>query len=295
MVIPAFNEESVIRRCLEPLVNLLDEGSEIVVACNGCSDETASIVRNEFPQVKLVELEAASKTGALNAGDRATSIFPRMYLDADVTVDADSLRALAVALGDSKGLCGSLPPRFELEGCSRVVKSFYRIWQMMPYLKDSMVGSGLYGLSRDGRERFGEFPGITADDQFVMQLFSGDERVVIAGSSFTIFPPKTLRGLFRVRTRVYRGNLELASRGYSGMGETGGGTKALLRLASRPETLVDAITYLGINVAAKLVANYKIGESGWSRAIHSILSALGRDKAPGSRPLWERDETSRGG
>ena len=49
VIVPAHNEASVIRRCLNSLINQPDLDT-LIVACNGCTDDTAEIVRNEYPQ-----------------------------------------------------------------------------------------------------------------------------------------------------------------------------------------------------------------------------------------------------
>ena len=67
IVIPAYNEGSVIERCLEAL--LADAGPdefEIVVVCNGCKDDTAARARafGAKANVKVVETPVGSKIGA---------------------------------------------------------------------------------------------------------------------------------------------------------------------------------------------------------------------------------------
>src|SRR5215470_15785191 len=99
IVVPAHNESSVIARTLQPWVD--GQGSEdvsVVVVCNGCSDETAAIARRFGPTVRVIESEIASKTHALNLGDQISSSFPRIYVDGDVLITLDAIRALASRL-----------------------------------------------------------------------------------------------------------------------------------------------------------------------------------------------------
>ncbi|MDQ1577463.1 MAG: hypothetical protein QOE21_150, partial [Microbacteriaceae bacterium] len=86
VIIPAHNEASVIERTLRPLADVANRGQlEVVVVCNGCTDETAELARN-FTGVTVVEIDEASKSLALNVGDEAATVWPRMYLDADVEI-----------------------------------------------------------------------------------------------------------------------------------------------------------------------------------------------------------------
>lgn len=48
VIVPAHNEASVIRRCLDSL-NGQAGLDTLIVACNGCTDNTAEIVRKDTP------------------------------------------------------------------------------------------------------------------------------------------------------------------------------------------------------------------------------------------------------
>jgi len=55
IVIPAYNEEKVIRRTLNSLLDGADLTElEIVVCCNGCSDRTAEIAREFGPPFRCL-------------------------------------------------------------------------------------------------------------------------------------------------------------------------------------------------------------------------------------------------
>ena len=263
VVIPAHNEAMVIGRCLEALGQTADPGVlEVVVACNGCSDDTAARARAVGPHVRVIELSQASKIAALNAGDEACSAFPRFYVDADVELSEASIRAVAAAL--SGPICCAAPlPHFAVEDRSWPIRAFYQVWQLMPYLNDDMVGSGVYALSEVGRRRFVRFPDITADDQFVMQLFARQERTAVPEVSFTVHPPRTVRGLLRMRARVYRGNEELVRQGLTGTGPTGGAAAGLLQLMRRPSLWPALAVYVTINLGGKF--NARRYKGGWER------------------------------
>src|ERR1700736_3335542 len=106
VVIAARNEEAVIGRCLRALLAAAAPGElEVIVVCNGCSDGTSSVVGAAYPTVKVVELPVASKVAALNAGDDVAQAFPRFYVDADVELTTESLRAVAQVLTTGRVPC----------------------------------------------------------------------------------------------------------------------------------------------------------------------------------------------
>src|ERR1044071_1194081 len=80
IVIPAHNEGAVIRRLLRSLPEVVDAGRlEVIVACNGCTDDTADIARRHG--AKVVEISTPSKIAALNAADDIAVAYPRLYVD----------------------------------------------------------------------------------------------------------------------------------------------------------------------------------------------------------------------
>src|SRR6185437_12473950 len=99
VVVPARNESSVIARTLQAMITGALTGEiEVVVVCNACTDDTARIARAFGAPVRVIETELGSKTHALNLGDQAASGFPRIYVDADVVVTIETIRALASRL-----------------------------------------------------------------------------------------------------------------------------------------------------------------------------------------------------
>jgi glycosyltransferase involved in cell wall biosynthesis len=133
IVVPAHNESSVIARTLgQWFTGPASEGISVVVVCNGCSDDTAKVAQRFGPAVRVVESEIASKTHALNLGDRASAAFPRIYVDADIVVSMEAIRALAGRLEQGGVLAVAPTAEFDLRGCSWLVREYYRIRSRLP-------------------------------------------------------------------------------------------------------------------------------------------------------------------
>ena len=261
VVIPAHNEATVIGRCLETLLRDAAPGEfEVVVVSNGSTDGTAALARRAGADV-VVETDVASKSVALNLGDAETSVFPRAYLDADIELDAESLRAVVDQLADG-ALCSA--PRMQLAfgDASWPVRAFYRAFSRLPYLADDPIG-GVYVLSRAGRARFEAFPDLTADDLFVRNLFGPGERVTAPGGTYTVHTPRDLRSLLAIRERAYRGAGEYHSAGHeSAAGSTLSPSRIAKGLLADP---VGMSVFLAVNLVAKLRVRRSRGARAWER------------------------------
>ncbi|MEC8819115.1 MAG: glycosyltransferase family 2 protein [Planctomycetota bacterium] len=276
VVIPAFDEAAMIARCLESVVGQrgLDR-LEVVVVANGCRDATAELAREFGDPVRVVELAEGSKHRALNAGDAECTLFPRVYLDADVRISPDCLLRCHEALAG--GLLAVAPtPRFHTADSGFLVRSFYRGWSRTPYFTGGrMIVSGFYALSEAGRGRFEAFPPVISDDGFVHGLFDLDERRTLPDCSFEINAPRTLGGLVAIATRSRLGALELRERGFTPREPAGGGTTAAGQLANLLRAPVPTLAY-------------------------SLIRWLTRRRAArqfraGRLDHWERDESTRAG
>ena len=96
VIVPAHNEHSVISRTLKTMTARAIPGElDVIVVCNGCTDDTAAVAGSFGPPVRVIETGLAGKTLALNLGDKAATFFPRIYADADVHITIETMRTLA--------------------------------------------------------------------------------------------------------------------------------------------------------------------------------------------------------
>jgi glycosyltransferase involved in cell wall biosynthesis len=242
-----------------------DEGElDVIVVCNGCHDGTAEAARQVAPFATILEIPVPSKVAALNAGDRVARYFPRFYLDADIELSVAAVRQVASVLRQGHVLCAAPKPFFDLAGRSWPIRAFYDVWKEVPYRALDMVGSGVYAVSEQGRARFGEFPQVTADDQFVQQQFEPAHLKSVGEASFVVHPPRSLRGLVAIRARVYRGNRELAASGLARVNPPPSGAGTVLRLARQPRRAPAVAVYVAVNVLARRRARRAAGTE-WER------------------------------
>jgi exopolysaccharide biosynthesis WecB/TagA/CpsF family protein len=266
VIIPAHNEAAVIARVLTPLAPLAAAGNlEVIVACNGCTDGTAAIARG-FAGVTVLDIEQPSKPAALNAGDAAATLWPRIYLDADVEISPDAVRAVLNALAPGGPLAARPAVKFDLRGAHPLIHAYYGTKHRLPSVRRGLWSGGVYALSEQGRRRFGPFPDLIADDLFVDRLFEPSEKSVIDIAPVVFRPPRTPRDQLAVLHRVYRGN-DQQNRGARDstsrhtLGEVLGSIQG-------PLSAINAVVYLGF----------------------ALLGRLGRTGSG----AWERDDSSRG-
>jgi glycosyltransferase involved in cell wall biosynthesis len=275
IVIPAHNESSVIGRALNTLVSgsNSEQTDVIVVVCNGCTDDTSNIAREFCPAVRVIDSNIASKTHALNLGDRTSRIFPRVYADADIVITVDAIRALARRLERGDVLAVAPTPDINLAGCSWLVRKYFGVRSRLPSSQEGIGGSGVYALSESGRKRFAEFPNVIADDTYVRLQFRPEERLTLRCVKSTVFAPRTIKQLIAIRTRAYVGMSELATRFpelWMNRGESN--HRTLLKLFKKPHLWIGLLIYCYVHVVARCRA--------------ALLFCTGSFS-------WQRDDTSR--
>ena len=264
VIVPAWNESAVIGRTLDALFRGIDPAAiDVVVACNGCTDDTADVARRSGHPVRVLDLPAPGKVGAIRAAEAATDVLPRLYLDADTELPGRS--ALAVLDVLAAGAVAARPPaEHDTAGASWPVRAFYSVRESLPEVTGHLYGAGVYGLSAEGRARFGEFPDVTADDLFAARLVADGELVIPDVPPVTVRVPRDVRSLVTTLARVYRGNRELArARPDLAPTSTAQTTSGLRRLARDPRRWPQLTAYVALVIAGRWRS--RRGAGGWDR------------------------------
>lgn len=206
IVIPAHNEAPVIGRLLDSLLadSVPEDDTDILVVCNGCTDETAQVAAARGPRVRVVEIPVPSKHAALRAGDDHARSFPRVYVDADVVITGAGVRALVEPLEDeASGILATAPAReIPLAACAWRVRAYYQVWQRLPAVREGLFGRGVVAVSKSGHARIAALPPLMADDLAASLAFTPAERRVVDSAAVVIQPPRTWPDLIRRRIRA---------------------------------------------------------------------------------------------
>jgi cellulose synthase/poly-beta-1,6-N-acetylglucosamine synthase-like glycosyltransferase len=274
VVIPAHNEERVIARTLARLAAGVAPGLlDVVVVCNGCTDRTAEVARSVAPNARVIEIERPSKAEAVRVGNLATTVFPRVHLDADVAISGADLLTLVRTISD-EGVLAAAPERVLVRDRSgRLVRAFYEVWERLPQVRNGLFGRGVVALSEEGQLRVDALPGLMSDDLGMSEAFEPSERRVVPTAFAEVQAPRTVGDLVKRRVRVATGNAQATDLGVR-RPESTTRWATLARIGARQPTLAPhLVVFVGVGLAARLQSR---------RAVRT-----------GDFTTWLRDESSR--
>lgn len=216
VIVPAHNEASVIQDCLDSIVN--QSGIDhIIVPCNGCTDNTVDIVKSNYPQVICLNIEKPSKTNALNIAEKKAKelgiTYPIFYIDADTRLSENSIQHITQAMhsNNNRLLCAPTPI-INTDKSSWLVKTYYKVWTRLPYIKEGVIATCSFIVSEKGRQRFKQFADVIGDDGFIRCHFKNNEISNIEGAEIYITAPHDIYSLIKIKTRARLGNMELIAR-----------------------------------------------------------------------------------
>lgn len=272
VVVPAHNEAKGLSENLTALLDGIPDGAvEVVVVCNGCTDDTAAVAR-KVPGVRVLEIAEASKARAVEVGNASAATYPRLHLDADVRLTGADLLRLVGAL-EEDGVLAVAPGRsIPTEHSSWPVRAYYRVWQALPAVRSGLFGRGAFCLTAEGQARVAAAgTSLMNDDLVASELFTPTERRVVTDATVVVRPPRTVKDLVRRRIRVATGNAQADAHG-ARHGSTS--FSDLLKLGLRqPAIGLRVPVFMTVTLVARMLSR---------RAVRT-----------GDYTTWLRDESSR--
>ena len=224
VVVPAYNEEQVVVRTVQSLLDQHYPGLEIVVVDDGSPDRTSELVRQAFggnPAVRLYRKPNGGKASALNHGVTHATGEIIVGVDADTLFPPGTIETLVQPLADPR--VGAVAGNAKVGNRINLVTR----WQAIEYITSQnldrrafallnaiMVVPGAIGAWR--RERVIEAGGFSdetlAEDQdLTITLLERGAHVAYADTAAAYTEaPDTLRTLARQRFRWSYGTLQCA-------------------------------------------------------------------------------------
>lgn len=270
IIVPIHNEATALSMNSAILLSGLPDFAQIVFVCNGCTDDSVDILSKlQDPRVMIMQLPQAGKAAAINAAESECWLFPRFYIDADVTISGGDLARLALQLDDEAVELVAPKIQFDQTGASWAARAFNNLWLQLPHGQHEAFQQ-VIGVSRAGRGRWHELPLVTADDSFMLSMVPTARRRIISDVVAIVRPPRTIGALIGTRIRILRGLNELRSLGYD-RPRAVKQRAAFLRALLTPKLMPAALVYLAVIIAANT----------------ALLLGLQRGT------IWYRDNTSR--
>jgi len=190
---------------------------QVIVAANGCTDQTVPIAQAMAQQLAAIgydllvlDLPVGNKINALNEAEAQATYSCRAFVDADVVLGPRILIELAKILGQDAPVYASGKVHIP-QAKSYVSRAYAKVWEQLSFFSEGVPGIGLYAVNETGRARWGAFPDIIADDRFVRLQFAPHERQK-TDASYDWPLPEGYENLVHVRHRWSKGNVELADR-----------------------------------------------------------------------------------
>ena len=94
IIIPVYNVESYIEKCLDSILQQEYDNKEIIVINDGSTDKSEEVISKYFEKIKYVKKENSGLSDTRNLGiDMATGKYI-MFVDADDYIELDLLKKL---------------------------------------------------------------------------------------------------------------------------------------------------------------------------------------------------------
>lgn len=92
VVVPVYNEEKYISRCLESMTNQKEKADEIIIVDNNCTDKTVDLAK-KFP-VRIVKEKVQGMIAARNRGFNEATYEIIARVDADVMIPSNWIKTI---------------------------------------------------------------------------------------------------------------------------------------------------------------------------------------------------------
>ncbi|HZP83148.1 MAG TPA: polysaccharide deacetylase family protein [Chthonomonadaceae bacterium] len=143
VVIAAYNEEKVIARTVQALLDSDTPNLEIIVVDDGSQDRTSEVVREAFgsePRVQLIRKENGGKASALNRGIVAAHGDILVSLDADTLFAPDTISRLVRHFADPR--VGAVSGNVQVGNARNLLTK----WQALEYITSQNFDRRAYDL-----------------------------------------------------------------------------------------------------------------------------------------------------
>ncbi|MBM2852786.1 MAG: glycosyltransferase [Candidatus Nitrosotenuis sp.] len=220
IIVPAYNEEKVIRATIESILATDYQRREIIVIDDGSKDRTFEIASEYKDRVKALHKENGGKPSALNYGLLYAKGQIIISVDADTILAPQAISALVEGFRrDEVGaLAGNIKVRNRTNWITKCQALEYvagiQIFRRTLDFFDAVpiVPGALGAFRKDRLQKIGNFSKDTLAEDFdatLKILKSGNEVGGIIDSKAYTESPNSIRQFYRQRKRWYRGDMQV--------------------------------------------------------------------------------------
>lgn len=222
VLLPAHNEEEVIEDTINSIFTSDYSGKiEVIVINDGSTDNTAKIVKamqKKDKRIKLFNTNHIGKSRALNFGVTKAKFDYLLFLDADSSIEANTLREIVQPLSDKKiaASSGSVRAKITSNPLTWFQDFEYILSSGWRYIS-SLIGSvsvlpGFFVIRKNVFLKIGGFSADTLTEDFDITLSIkkfGYEATMNPKAVMYTTTPSNIKSLFRQRIRWGRGNFQV--------------------------------------------------------------------------------------
>ena len=223
VIVPAYNEEKVIRTTIEALIDADYPDKEIILVDDGSKDNTLMIAMEYKDKIKVLHKENGGKASALNMGLLYTTGDVVVIVDADTITSRSGLKYLARSMADEDvaAVAGNVKIRNKVNWITwcqalEYLSGIQIMRRGLDYFGAIYIVPGALGAFRKIKLiESGTYHKDTLVEDFdatVKVLRSG---MIVEGSNKSIAytqAPQTFIDFYKQRKRWYRGNLQVLRR-----------------------------------------------------------------------------------
>lgn len=223
VIVPAYNEEKVIRTTIESLLATDYPDKEIILVDDGSKDQTYAIASQYKDRIKVIHKENGGKASALNQGLLYTTGNIVTIVDADTIIGNSALKHIARGMAQENvaAVAGNIKIRNKmnwLTWCQALeyLSGIQIMRRGLDYFGAITIVPGALGAFKKKKlEEAGTYHKETLVEDFDATMKVLRSGMVVSGSnkatSYTQ-APQTLQDFWKQRKRWYRGNLQVLRR-----------------------------------------------------------------------------------
>jgi len=223
VLIPAYNEEKVIRTTIESLLATDYPDKEIIAIDDGSKDDTFAIMSEYKDRIKVIHKENGGKASALNAGMLYATGSIITILDADTIIGNSALKNIAKSFTQDNvaAVAGNVKIRNRvnvLTWCQALeyLSGIQIMRRGLDYFGAITIVPGALGAFRKNKlEEAGSYHKETLVEDFDATMKVLRSGMIVNGSNTATAytqAPQTITDFYKQRKRWYRGNLQVLRR-----------------------------------------------------------------------------------